>query len=90
MGDLGAELDLFVEFVLAGGVAEVVPDLGLGGIVARPVVVGFEREGVVVGLDITGTSGVGVGPPGALYIWLKLEDGECRDIELCLDPNCRA
>lgn len=89
MRDLGTELDLLVELVLACGVAEVIPDLGLGRIVAGPVVVGFEREGVVVGLDIAGTSGVGVGPPGAANIWLELKDGECRDVELCLDPDCR-
>lgn len=90
MSDLSAELDLFVELVFAGSVAEVVPDLRLGGIVTGPVVVGLKGEGVVVGLDITGTSGIGVGPPCASDIWFELKNGECRDIELCLDPDCRA
>lgn len=89
MRDLGTELNLLVELVLACGASEVIPDLGLRRIVAGPVVVGLEGESVVVGFDIASTSGVGVGPPGAANIWLELKDGECRDVELCLDPDCR-
>lgn len=68
------ELDLAVDTVLACDPAQVLEDLGPAGIDAAPVVVGLEREGVVVRLDVAGDTGVGVGPPGAAELGLKVKD----------------
>lgn len=68
------ELDLAVNAVLACDLAQIHEDLGPAGVGAAPVVVGLEREGVVVGLDVAGDTGVGVGPPGAAELRLEVID----------------
>ena len=78
MRDPGAELDVATEVVLVGDVVQVPQDLGLGGVLLRPLPVArpvrIEAEHVVDAGDVDAGAGVAVPVPGAADVVAGLED----------------
>ena len=80
------QLDAEVEAVEHAGLGrhllEVGEDLGLRRVRVGPVRVRREREAVEVARDVTGGTGVGVGPPGAAQCLVLLDDQEVLTVFL--------
>jgi hypothetical protein len=72
-GHLRAEPDAPEDSGAPGDVLQVVADLRLGRIAARPVGLGCEGEGVERGGDVAGRTGIGVGRPDAAHAIGALE-----------------
>ena len=87
-GDAVVEPDVRCERVLVDTVLEVLEDLGLRPVRARPVALDLERVRVERRRHITRTAGIGVVVPRAADARRPLEDGERVDARLEeLDPE---
>jgi hypothetical protein len=83
------DLDAREDLEALGAAAQIVADLGLGGVGVRPVGVGQEGERVEVRGNVAPAARIGVGVPAAANVGGALEHEEVVDPPL-LEPNCHA